>query len=129
MRTSSRLEPRRYQEVPRPLGRRAREGRRLDLDELPIASTARATRLTSLRNRIAAAGPGRGGPGSDTSAGFLAHAHPVVDLERQRVGGAQHVEPGRDHLDLTRRQVKVGVSSGRRATSPTIRRQYSFRSS
>ena len=25
---------------------------------------------------------------------------------------AQHLEPGRDHLDLTRRQVRVGVSLG-----------------
>ena len=46
-------------------------------------------------------------------AGLLAHGDPLVDLERQRRGGVEHLDVRRDDLDLAGGQVGVDVALAR----------------
>ena len=103
-----------HQEVAGALGRRAGQGRASrSRRSRGRRGSLRATRLTSLRSRRAAAWAG---PAQVEVAvlqpGLLADGDPLVDLERQRGGGAEHLELGGDHLDGAGGQVGVRVALG-----------------
>ena len=107
------LQPGRHQEVAGALGGRAGQRRRLDLDEV-VAVEHVAGGLVDL-----AAQP-EGGVGAGAAQvevavlepGLLPHVDVVVDRERQRRGGAEHLDVVGDDLDLAGGQVRVGVALG-----------------
>ena len=127
----ARLQARGHQEVARALGRRAGEGRGLDLEEVLRRRARRGrSRLTRLRSRSAARGRRRGaGPGSGSAAG-----PPRRPRRARRSGTAAAPRSQRTSTSVaTTSTSPVGRSgfslpSGRADTSPTTLTQYSLRS-
>ena len=121
-----------HQEVAGALGRRARQGRRLDLDEVLRVEHA-AGGLVGLGAQAHRAG-GRG-PAQVEVAVLEARllADDLVerrrDLERQRRGLVEHDDVGGDELDLAGGEVAGSrCPPGRRPTSPVTCSTYSARS-
>ncbi len=107
------LQARRHQEVTRSLGGRPGQGRGLDLDEV-VAVQDVAGGLVDLAPQ-AQRSVGAAAAQVEVAvleAGLLPHVHVVVDGERQRRGRAEHLQVGRDDLDLAGGQGGVGVALG-----------------
>ena len=107
------LEPGRDQEVAGAFRGGAGHRRRLDLDEVLVVQ-----HLAGGAADLAAQPHGRGRAAAAQvqvavlEADLLADVDPVVDRERQRRGLGQHLELGREDLDLTGRDLGVRVALG-----------------
>ena len=116
---AARLQPRRHQEVACALGGGPGQRRGLDLDEVALDQQVASDLVdpAAQPERVGGRGPAEVEV-AVLQPGLLAHGDPLVDLERQRARGVEHLDRRRGDLDVPGRQLGVGVALGPQLDHP-----------